>query len=288
MANLRDKDRDAIVLRYFQNRSLRDVGAVLGVDEYAAQKRVARALEKLHAFFTKRGVRSTAGIIAGAISANSVQTAPALLAKSVTAVAFAKGATASVSTLTLIKGALKIMAWTKMKTAIVVTAGVLLAVGTTTIVVKPYSHYSPKKLPMTPANMALFRNQSSKLVNEAKWGTLDCMIFASGHRNQLPKNFTQLNAAKLQNFITRSNIETIRTKLSDADWEFTASGDKDSFANPDTTIYFLEKKPRQSPDGTFARVYATVNGRVFLLTSSNKDFTAIEKEQGFLIQPARH
>ncbi len=136
MANLRDKDRDAIVLRYFQNRSLRDVGAVLGVDEYAAQKRVARALGKLHAFFTKRGVRSTAGIIAGAISANSVQTAPALLAKSVTAVAIAKGATASVSTLTLIKGALKIMAWTKMKTAIVAAAVVLLATGTATITIK--------------------------------------------------------------------------------------------------------------------------------------------------------
>ena len=107
MANLRDKDRDAIVLRYFQNRSLRDVGAVLGVDEYAAQKRVARALEKLRAFFTKRGVRSTAEIIAGAISANSVQTAPAL----------------------------KIMAWTKVKTAIVGGVCVLLAAGTTTITI---------------------------------------------------------------------------------------------------------------------------------------------------------
>ena len=135
MANLRDKDRDAIVLRYFQNRSLRDVGAVLGVDEYAAQKRVARALEKLRAFFTKRGVRSTAEIIAGANSANSVQPAPALLAKSVTAVAFAKGATASISTLTLIKGALKIMAWTKVKTAIVGGVCVLLAAGTTTITI---------------------------------------------------------------------------------------------------------------------------------------------------------
>jgi RNA polymerase sigma factor (sigma-70 family) len=134
MANLRDKDRDAIVLRYFQNRSLRDVGAVLGVDEYAAQKQVARALEKLHAFFTKRGVRSTAEIIAGAISANSVQTAPALLAKSVTAVAIAKGATASISTLTLIKGALKIMAWTKIKTAVVVGVGVLLVGGSTWVV----------------------------------------------------------------------------------------------------------------------------------------------------------
>ena len=53
-----------------------------------------------------------------------------------TAVAIAKGATASTSTLTLIKGALKIMAWTKAKTAIVSSAVVLLAAGTTTITVK--------------------------------------------------------------------------------------------------------------------------------------------------------
>ena len=57
------------------------------------------------------------------------------LAKTVTAVAIAKGATASVSTLTLIKGALKIMAWTKAKTAIVASACVLLAAGTTTVTI---------------------------------------------------------------------------------------------------------------------------------------------------------
>src|ERR1019366_593092 len=51
----------------------------------------------------------------------------------VTAVAIAKGAAASGSTLTLIKGALKLMAWTKAKTAIVTGAIVLLAAGTTTI-----------------------------------------------------------------------------------------------------------------------------------------------------------
>jgi uncharacterized protein (TIGR03435 family) len=80
-------------------------------------------------------VDSTAATIAETISANSVQAAPVTLAKAVTAVAIAKGATASLSTLTLIKGALKVMAWTKMKTAIVIGAGVLLAAGTTTAVV---------------------------------------------------------------------------------------------------------------------------------------------------------
>jgi len=131
MAQLRDQDRDALVLRYFENKSLREVGDALGLQERAAQKRVARGLEKLHAFFARRGIASTTAIIAGAVSANSIQAAPVALAKSITAVAVAKGATVSGTTLTLIKGALKIMAWTKAKTAIVVGTAVILAAGTT-------------------------------------------------------------------------------------------------------------------------------------------------------------
>ena len=136
MAQLRDQDRDAIVLRYFENKSLREVGDALGLQERAAQKRVARGLEKLHAFFARRGIASTTAIIANAVSVHSIQTAPVALAKSITAVAVTKGAAASTSTLTLIKGALKLMAWTKAKTMIVVGAGVLLATGTATVTVK--------------------------------------------------------------------------------------------------------------------------------------------------------
>ena len=136
MEKLGQKDHDALVLRFFENKNFAEVGAALGASEDAAKMRVQRALEKLRKFFTKRGVSSTTAILAGAISANSVQAAPAALAKTVTAVAVAKGAVASTSTLTLIKGALKIMAWTKMKMAVVVGMGVLLAAGTTTITVK--------------------------------------------------------------------------------------------------------------------------------------------------------
>ena len=136
MAQLRDKDRDALVLRYFENKSLREVGDALGLQERAAQKRVARGLEKLHAFFTRRGIASTTAIIAGAVSANSVQAAPVVLTKSITAVAVTKGATVSGSTLTLIKGALKIMAWTKAKTTAVAVAAAIVASGTTAIVIK--------------------------------------------------------------------------------------------------------------------------------------------------------
>jgi uncharacterized protein (TIGR03435 family) len=136
MGWLGETDRNAIVLRFFENKTARQVAAALKLNEAAAHKRVDRALEKLHRYFARRGVSSTTAIIAGAISANSVQAAPLALAKAVSAVAAAKGATASTSTLTLIKGALKIMAWTKAKTAVVTGVVVLLAAGTATVTVK--------------------------------------------------------------------------------------------------------------------------------------------------------
>jgi RNA polymerase sigma factor (sigma-70 family) len=113
VAGLREKDRQAIVLRFYEGWNLREVGLALGTSEDAAEKRVNRTLEKLRKFFRKRGVSSTTAILAGVISGNSVQAAPVALAKSVTAVAITKGVAASGSTLTLIQGALKIMAWTK-------------------------------------------------------------------------------------------------------------------------------------------------------------------------------
>jgi chromosome segregation and condensation protein ScpB len=70
-----------------QNKSLAEVGAALGLEERTAQKRVARALEKLRKFFSKRGIALSVGAVAGAVSANSVQAAPAGLAASITTAA---------------------------------------------------------------------------------------------------------------------------------------------------------------------------------------------------------
>ncbi len=135
MGRLGEKDRNALALRFFEGKSFQEIGTAFGVSENAARKRTDYALEKLRVFFSKHGVTSTTETIAGAISANSVQAAPAVLTKTIAAVAISKGATASASTLTLIKGALKIMAWTKAKTAVVASACVLLAAGTTTLTI---------------------------------------------------------------------------------------------------------------------------------------------------------
>ena len=136
MAALDETDRSAILLRYFENKNLREVGEALGASEDAAQKRVSRAVERLREFFSKRNVTVGASGLVVLISANAVHSTPVGLAKVVAAGAIAKGAAAGGSTLTLAKGALKIMAWTKADTAIAASAVVLLAAGTATVTVK--------------------------------------------------------------------------------------------------------------------------------------------------------
>jgi RNA polymerase sigma factor (sigma-70 family) len=119
MLRLGQSDRDALVLRFFEGRSLKEIGSALGASEEASKKRVNRAVEKLRSFFMKRGVLLPAAALASAIAANSVRAAPPALAKTATALALAKGTVASGSMLTLSEGVLKVMAWTKAQTAIV-------------------------------------------------------------------------------------------------------------------------------------------------------------------------
>ena len=114
LATLGEKDRQAVLARFFENQSLAEVGKRLGANEDTARKRVSRAMEKLRRYFHRRGVSSTTAILAAALSAHAVQAAPAALAQSVAAVAVAKAAVAGGSALTLI-GAIKIMIWTKAK-----------------------------------------------------------------------------------------------------------------------------------------------------------------------------
>jgi RNA polymerase sigma factor (sigma-70 family) len=134
LAQLGEKDHNAIVLRFFEGRNFNDVSVALGTSEDSARKRVQRAVEKLRKFFKKRGVTFSAAVIAGAVSANSIQAAPIGLATSVT-VAAVKGTAVTTSTLTLIKTTLKIMTWTKLKTAAVVSAIAIIAAGTATFVI---------------------------------------------------------------------------------------------------------------------------------------------------------
>ena len=136
MATLNQNDRETVILRYFENKSMKQVGDALGTNQEAAKKRVSRALEKLRLYFAKRGVSSTTAIIAGAIASNSVQAAPAAVVQFVGSSALAQAIPLGGSTTTLIEGTIKLMTWAKVKLLAFATAGVLVVAGGAVVTVK--------------------------------------------------------------------------------------------------------------------------------------------------------
>jgi RNA polymerase sigma factor (sigma-70 family) len=126
IADLGEKDRNAIVLRFVKGENNRTVAAALGTSEQSAQVRVSRAVEKLRRIFARRGIVLSGAALTGAIAAHSVQAAPAALAPAVIASAV-HGTALTASTVALVKGTLKLMNWTKLH--IVVGVGVAAFVG---------------------------------------------------------------------------------------------------------------------------------------------------------------
>lgn len=124
LSRLRQTDRDALVLRYFENRSLQEVADALGLKERAAQKRVMRSLEKLRNFFLKRGVAVSTAAIAGAVAAHSVHAAPIGLPGSIAAIVKSQSAIPAA-----VKGTLKTMAWWKTKIALVKGSSIVGVIG---------------------------------------------------------------------------------------------------------------------------------------------------------------
>jgi RNA polymerase sigma factor (sigma-70 family) len=55
VACLNEKDRQAIMLRFYESKSLAEVGEILCISEEAAKKRVSRAVEKLRTILTREG-----------------------------------------------------------------------------------------------------------------------------------------------------------------------------------------------------------------------------------------
>jgi RNA polymerase sigma factor (sigma-70 family) len=102
---LKDNDREAIALRFFEKRSFAEIGAALRMTEDAARKRVDRALEKLRALLAQRGITSTTAALGLALGAIGAATAPAALGGKLAAGALTNVA-AGTSTLGTIAGTL--------------------------------------------------------------------------------------------------------------------------------------------------------------------------------------
>jgi RNA polymerase sigma factor (sigma-70 family) len=86
---LNSEDRDAVMLRYFEQRDFRSIGATLGVSDDTAQKRVSRALEKLRGLLVNHGVTLTVTALGTLLTNQSIAFPPSGLAENVAGTAFA-------------------------------------------------------------------------------------------------------------------------------------------------------------------------------------------------------
>lgn len=223
MHELKDADREAILLRYFENRQFAEVGAKLGLNENAARMRVERALEKLRTILGRRGVAATTAL-ASVISANAVQLAPAGLATTLTAASVAGVGT---GTFTL----LKIMTMAKLKLGI---SALIMAGATTALVVQ---HQTQEKL---RSENELLQQQITQLRSDN--GTLSNRVADIGDAKKLSDNqFNELLKLRGEVGLLRQQTNEVG-KLREENQQLRVAITKPKFIDPNTGQFVTKEQ----------------------------------------------
>jgi RNA polymerase sigma factor (sigma-70 family) len=83
LAELETGERDAVLLRFFGDRSFAEIGELLRLAPDAARMRVNRALEKLRAALARRGIKTTTAALGAALLANASPATPLPIATNI-------------------------------------------------------------------------------------------------------------------------------------------------------------------------------------------------------------
>ncbi len=193
LASLASPDREALLLRYFQDESFADIAIALGTTEEAARKRTTRALDKLRRLLHRRGTPSLTLAALAALLAGSAKTATAASAKlAVTSplnilAATSRGASISKGvTHMFVAAKLKLLAAVSLTSVTCVTAGLVMYVAVQSGKaprVPAYSAAVPVAIdtPATPADAPTFVGNTV----QSDAGTL-IITDADGTSRQIP------------------------------------------------------------------------------------------------------
>lgn len=209
MDALGERDREAVLLRYFAELPLAEVGRKLGLTENAARMRVQRALEKLNAMLARGG--ATAGSVTGLGAALSGRASVAVSGE--VAAGLAKGAIAQAASATA--GGLIFMSATKWAMGI---AGACALVG-----VAGLWSYSRAELREVEAA----RRQVASRVSESQKAHADAQRRAGE---------SEAEAAALEKRVGQAHAELAAAKVREAQaprWDPVAEGTAFMARNPE-------------------------------------------------------
>ncbi|MEO7715789.1 MAG: sigma-70 family RNA polymerase sigma factor [Capsulimonas sp.] len=179
LAALKDRDRNAILLRFFEERTLAETGAILGISEAGVRKRVDRSLEKIRLHLQRREIAVSVSALSLLLAAHAAKAIPDRCTTAIQAlsasVAADGAALANVSPhiAQITQGAIRSMKIASFKTAAVIGAASLtLGGGALHIAARAYPNASKRpaaKAAITPApNSAAVDPQVLRLLNEVQ------------------------------------------------------------------------------------------------------------------------
>jgi RNA polymerase sigma factor (sigma-70 family) len=151
IAKLSEPDRQAVLLRYFDDLSVAQLGQILGISEDAAKKRVTRAIDRLRRHLLHRGAGVSALSLPAVLAAHATLPIPTpLLGATMNAILAGSHGAAAGTAISLAKGATKMMIRNQIKLivikCVVATACVGAAAAVVTQEVRPPAAPAPAVL----------------------------------------------------------------------------------------------------------------------------------------------
>lgn len=186
VGKLGNKDREAVLLRFYRGLSLAEVGRLTGISEEAARKRVDRAVEKLRGVLAGKGIMAGAAGLSMVLAEQVTATAPPGLAESISLAAGSGGTGAGAI---LAKGAMKMMVWARLKAAALivglVSAATIAAVfGVTGNPKDNGKGAAPATLPPLTASTGRIATTRQADINSAILYRQACALLPSGGPDQ--------------------------------------------------------------------------------------------------------
>ena len=170
-------DRDALLFRFFEQRSLKEIGVTLGSGEEAARKRVTRALDKLRALLARRGVTTSASALSVAMTTYGIRAAPASLAATICSASLLAGAP--------VAGGIAIFKITELITMAKLKTALLTAVAVAGIATALIQYQNNQKLRAENRALLEAKQQLERLEQENERLT---HLLAQANESHLPKD----------------------------------------------------------------------------------------------------
>lgn len=235
LRKLNRTDRDALLLRYFEQRTLAEIGERLGFGESGASRRISRALEKARVLLAKRGVVTSAGALSLALMAHALPAAPPAIVASIAGTSLASAAIPAASTSTI---AQIIMASLKLKVGIAAALGVALLVPV--LVTQHVRERHARTVQATQRETVEHLNSMGRQV-------LALIMFAGNNDDKLPSSLEEIG-------------------LPDDQYELVFHGPlPKNLQERAATPIIREKQPWLNDRGTWARAYGYADGHSVVL-----------------------